>query len=156
VNHPRALTLSQRIAISIRGQSSVKARLFDKQTGKTSTKPVSWSLVVPLCADCSPTMRKVLGCHRFAEMRPKVPHRITYTSDPKQATKISFCFRSYDDPSLDKEVVRVLNEIDKEGLYPFYGKPIQHLANRTVEVVQEVRAAWRNLLDERDAIEGGT
>lgn len=151
---PKDLTRAQRIAISIRGQSSIKATI-KKKGEKTQSKNVSWSLSVPLCADCTPILKSQLGCQRFASLSPKVPHRFDYASDPKKAPRIAFCPRSYDDHSLDREVFKIISEIDKEGLYPYFGKPIQHLPNRTVEIIQEVRDAWRRLHQERDAIEGG-
>lgn len=148
---PERLTRRQRIAISIRGQSRVEAEVKSK-SGKVTKKKVSWSLSVPLCDDCSPALRKSLGCQRFDSLSPKVPHRIDYDAQGK-APRIAFCHRSYDDHALDAEVVRVISEIDKEGLYSYYNKALQRLPNRTMETIQEVRAAWARVHEERDALE---
>lgn len=151
---PQQLTRAQRIAISVRGQSSVVATVKSKKSGNVSEKNVSWSLVVPLCESCKPHQRAVLGCQRFIpHSTPKRPHRIDYASDPSKAPHVSFCPRSYDDPSLDQEVIRVITEIDKEGTYPYFGKPIQLLPNRTYATIHEVRGAWARVHEERDAKE---
>lgn len=157
VQSPKDLTRAQRIAISVRGQSTVVAKIKSKRKGseRTSTKSVSWSLEVPLCDDCKPHQKAFLGCHRFAQLRPKRPHRIDYATDPSKAPYISFCFRSYDDRSLDREVLRVITEIDKETPYHYFEKAIQHLPHRTYATILDVRGAWQRVHEERDAREEG-
>lgn len=154
VQTPQGLTRAQRIHLSVRGQSRMEATIRNKNNTKTK-KAVSWSLVVPLCQDCTQPVKVAQGCQRYAALHPRVPHRISWNKEKKNAAYISFCQRSYDDHILDSEVVRVLEEIEKEGQYHYFGKPIQLLPNRTVETVQEVRAAWKNLEAERDAKEAG-